>query len=279
MKTRIIVDSTSDLLPQIKEQVHVVPLTVNFGDEEYIDGITIDHKAFYEKLAQSDTPPSTSQATPAAFSEEFEKAAQAGKSAVVITMASNLSGTYQSALIAASDYENIYVVENGSVAIGGGILVELALQLRDAGLSAKEIAQQLEEAKKKVCIVALLDTLEYLKRGGRISKTAAFAGALLNIKPVLSIIHGQINILGKARGSKQGNAMLDQVIENIGGIDFSKPILLGYAGLSDNLLLRYIEESKHIRKMESDNIRYTTIGSVIGAHAGPGTVAVAFFKK
>lgn len=279
MKTRIIVDSTSDLLPQTKEQVHVVPLTVHFGEEEYIDGVTIDHKAFYEKLTETVLHPTTSQATPAAFGEEFEKAAQAGESAVVITMSANLSGTYQSALIAAADYENVYVVENGSVAIGGGILVEIALQLRDAGFSAKEIAQQLEEAKEKVCIVALLDTLEYLKRGGRISKTVAFAGTLLNIKPVLSIIHGQIKILGKARGSKQGNTMLDQEIENIGGIDFSKPILLGYAGLSDNLLLKYIEESKHIRKMESDNIRYTTIGSVIGAHAGPGTVAVAFFKN
>ena len=279
MKTRIIVDSTSDLLPHIQEQVHVVPLTVHFGDEEYIDGVTIDHKAFYEKLVETDVHPSTSQATPAAFSEEYEKAAQAGEGAVVITLSSKLSGTYQSAVIAAEDYENIYVVDSGSVAIGGGILVELALQLRDTGLEAKEIAQKLEEAKENICIVALVDTLEYLKRGGRVSKTVAFAGTLLNIKPVLSIIHGEINMLGKARGSKQGNNLLVQEIEKAGGVDFSKPVLLGYTGLSDALLLKYIEDSKHIWEQGLDNVRYTTIGSVIGTHAGPGAVAVAFFKN
>ncbi|MBQ8797284.1 MAG: DegV family protein [Oscillospiraceae bacterium] len=279
MKTRIIVDSTSDLLPYIKEQVQVVPLTVHFGDEEYIDGVTIDRKAFYEKLVETDVHPSTSQATPAAFSEEYEKAAQAGESAVVITLSAKLSGTFQSAVIAAEDYENIYVVDSGSVAIGGSILVELALQLRDTGLGAKEIAQKLEEAKEKICIVALVDTLEYLKKGGRISKTVAFAGTLLNIKPVLSIIHGEINMLGKARGSKQGNNLLVQEIEKAGGVDFSNPVLMGYTGLSDALLLKYIEDSKHIWEPGLDNVRYTTIGSVIGTHAGPGAVAVAFFKK
>lgn len=279
MKTRIIVDSTSDLLPHIQEQVHVVPLTVHFGDEEYVDGVTINHKTFYEKLVETDVHPSTSQAIPAAFGEEYEKAAQASESAIVITLSAKLSGTYQSAVIAAEDYENIYVVDSGSVAIGGGILVELALQLRDAGLEAKEIAQKLEEVKEKICIVALVDTLEYLKRGGRVSKTVAFAGTLLNIKPVLSIIHGEINMLGKARGSKQGNNLLVQEIEKVGGVDFSKPVLLGYTGLSDALLLKYIEDSKHIWEQGLDVVRYTTIGSAIGTHAGPGAVAVAFFKN
>ena len=120
MKTRIIVDSTSDLLPHIKEQVHVVPLTVHFGNEEYVDGVTIDHKAFYEKLVETDVHPSTSQATPAAFAQEYEKAKAAGEAAVVITLTSKLSGTYQSAMIAAAEYENIYVVDSGTVAIGGG---------------------------------------------------------------------------------------------------------------------------------------------------------------
>lgn len=279
MKTRIIVDSTSDLLPNIKEQVHVVPLTVHFGDEEYIDGVTIDHKAFYEKLVETDVHPSTSQATPASFSKEYEKAAQAGEEVVVITLSAKLSGTYQSAVIAAVDYENIHVVDSGSVAIGGGILVELALQLRDAGLDAKQIAQELEKAKEKICIVALVDTLEYLKRGGRVSKTVAFAGTLLNIKPVLSIVNGEINMLGKARGSKQGNNLLVQEIEKAGGVDFSKPVLLGYTGMSDALLRKYIEDSRHIWEKGLEAVRYTTIGSVIGTHAGPGAVAVAFFKS
>ena len=279
MKTRIIVDSTADLLPNIRERVHVVPLTVHFGNEEYIDGVTIDHKTFYEKLIETDVLPSTSQATPAAFGDEFEKAAQAGEAAVVITLASKLSGTYQSAVIAAQDYENIYVVDSESAAIGGGILVELALQYLDAGMSAQEIAAKLEEEKQKIVIVALVDTLDYLKMGGRVSKTVAFAGALLNIKPVLAVTNGDIHMLGKARGSKQGNNLLVQEIEKAGGVDFTKPLLLGYTGLSDAMLLKYIEDSKHIWQAGVESVRYTTIGSVIGTHAGPGAVAVAFFKN
>ena len=279
MKTRIIVDSTSDLLPHIKEQVHVVPLTVHFGQEEYVDGVTIDHKAFYEKLIETDVHPSTSQAAPAAFEKEYEKAKDAGEAAVVIALTSKLSGTYQSAMIAAAEYENIYVVDSGTVAIGGGILVEYALKLLNEGLEAKEIAEKLEEAKSRIVIVALVDTLEYLKKGGRISGTVAFVGGVLNIKPVLSLIDGEINTIGKARGSKMGNNLLVQEIEKAGGVDFSMPVLLGYTGLSDAMLLKYIEDSKHLWEGNLDEVRYTSIGSVIGTHAGPGAVAVAFFKN
>ena len=279
MKTRIIVDSTSDLMPDARARVTVVPLTVHFGDEEFIDGVTIDHKTFYEKLVETDVHPTTSQATPAGFMAEYEKAKQAGESAVVITLSSKLSGTYQSAVIAAGDYENIYVVDSGSVAIGGGILVELALRLLDQGLEAPEIAAQLEAEKEKVRIVALLDTLEYLKKGGRISKTVAFAGAVLNIKPVVSVTDGEIQMLGKARGSKMGNNLLVQEIEKAGGVDFSKPVLLGYTGLSDTLLLKYIEDSRQLWEGGLEQVRYTSIGSVIGTHAGPGAIAVAFFKN
>jgi len=279
MKTRIIVDSTADLLPAMKEQVHVVPLTVHFGQEEFVDGVTIDHKSFYEKLVETDVHPSTSQATPAAFEKEYEKARDAGEAAVVITLTSKLSGTYQSAVIAAQDYENIYVVDSGSAAIGGGILVEYALRLLKDGFEGKALYEKIEEAKSRIMIVALVDTLEYLKKGGRISKTVAFAGTVLNIKPVLSIVDGQITMLGKARGSKMGNNLLVQEIEKAGGVDFTMPVLLGYTGLSDAMLLKYIEDSKHLWASNVDEVRYTTIGSVIGTHAGPGAVGVAFFRK
>ena len=279
MKTRIIVDSTADLMPDYKKRVNIVPLTVNFGDTEYIDGVTIDHKTFYEKLVESDVLPTTSQATPDAFMKEFDKVKEAGESAVVITLASKFSGTYQSAVIAAEDYDNIYVVDSTSCAMGSGILVELAFRLLDSGMSAEEIAKTLEEEKKKIIIVALVDTLEYLKKGGRVSKTVAFAGTLLNIKPVISVTDGEINMLGKARGSKMGNNLLVEEIKKAGGVDFSKPVLLGYSGISDALLLKYIEDSKHIWEGNLDEVRYTTVGSVIGTHAGPGAVVVAFFKK
>ena len=279
MKTRIIVDSTADLVEPYKSRVHVVPLTVHFGNEEYVDGVTIDHKTFYEKLIESDVLPTTSQATPAAFAREFEKAKEAGESAVVITLSSKFSGTCQSALIAAEEYENIYVVDGNSAAMGTGILVELAFRMVDEGLEAEEIARRLEEEKKNIVVVALVDTLEYLKRGGRVSKSLAFAGTVLNIKPVLSVIGGEINLLGKARGSKMGNNLLVQEIDKAGGVDFTKPVLMGYSGISDVLLLKYIEDSKHIWEGNLDEVRYTSVGSVIGTHAGPGAVVVAFFKK
>lgn len=276
---RIIVDSTCDLTPELKQQVHIVPLTVHFGDEEFIDGVTIGHKQFYEKLIETDIHPSTSQASPAAFEAEYEKAKQAGEGAVVITISSKLSGTYQSAVIATEDYEDIYVVDSTSVTIGASILVELALRLAAQGLTAQQIAQQLEEEKKKLVLVALVDTLEYLKKGGRISKSVAAFGTMLNIKPVLSVADGEIQILGKARGSKMGNNMLVQQIDKAGGVDFTKPVLLGYTGLSDAMLLKYIEDSRNIWDGNLSEVRYTTIGSVIGTHAGPGAVAVAFFRK
>ncbi len=279
MKTRIIVDSTADLLPEIKERVHVVPLTVHFGNEEYVDGVTIDSKTFYEKLVESDVLPTTSQGTPFMFAREYEKAKEAGEAAVVITLASTLSGTYQSAVLAAREYDNVYVVDSASVAMGSGILVELALRLIDEGKSAEQTAHILDEEKQRIVIVALVDTLEYLKRGGRVSKAVAFAGGILNIKPVLSVTNGTISILGKARGSRMGNNLLIEQITRSGGIDFTMPVLLGYSGLSDALLLKYIEDSRHIWEGELDKLRYTTVGSVIGTHAGPGAVVVAFYRN
>lgn len=277
-KVNIIVDSTADITEEVKERLTVIPLTLRFGDEEYIDGITIQKKEFYQKLIESDVLPKTSQATPADFGDVFEKIAAAGESAVVITLSSKLSGTWQSAMIAAREYEDsIYVVDSRNVAIGSAILAKLALQLADEGMGAKEIAERLETEREKICLIAMLDTLEYLKKGGRISAAAAFAGGVLSIKPVVCIRDGEIVILGKARGSKQGNNLLVSEIRKTGGIDFTKPILLGYTGLDDTLLQKYIEDSKALWEDGTSSLETTMIGSVIGTHAGPGAVAVAFF--
>lgn len=279
MRVRIIIDSTTDLAPELRGQVEIVPLTVSFGTEEYIDGVTITHEEFYNKLLESDVLPTTSQATPAAFEKVFKEVAAAGDSAVVITLASQFSGTCQSARIAAEDYDNIYVVDSGSVTLGAGILAEYALRCARSGMTAAKIAGLLEKKKEDICLIAMLDTLEYLKKGGRISAAVAFAGGLLNIKPVVNVKDGVINMLGKARGSKQGNNLLVQEIEKTGGIDFDLPILLGYSGLSDALLKKYITDSAPLWENGIDTLRYTSIGSVVGTHAGPGAIAAAFFHK
>ena len=278
-KVNIIVDSTADITEDVKERLTVVPLTLRFGDEEYIEGVTIQKKEFYQKLIESDVLPKTSQAVPVDFSDIFEKIAAAGESAVVITLSSKLSGTWQSAMIAAREYEDsVYVVDSRNVAIGTAILAKLALRLVDEGMGAREIAERLEKEREKICLIAMLDTLEYLKKGGRISAAAAFAGGVLSIKPVVCIRDGEIVILGKARGSKQGNNLLVSEIRKTGGIDFTKPILLGYTGLDDTLLQKYIEDSKALWEEGISSLETTMIGSVIGTHAGPGAVAVAFFS-
>lgn len=277
---KIIIDSTADLKPGLKENFIVVPLTVHFGEEEYLDGVTIDHKMFYDKLIESDVLPTTSQGTPHAFSKVFTEATADGSECVVITISSTLSGTCQSAQIAAQDFSGkVFVVDSETVTVGTGILAEYALELVKQGFSAKDIAEKLNECKKNIRIIALLDTLEYLQKGGRISKTTAFAGGLLNIKPVVCVKDGVIEMLGKARGSKQGNNLLVKEIEAAGGVDFSKPVTLGYSGLSDHMLLKYIEDSEHLWKDHLSELGYTTIGSVVGTHVGPGAIAVAFFKK
>ena len=140
------------------------------------------------------------------------------------------------------------------------------------------LAERMEKEREKICLIAMLDTLEYLKKGGRISAAAAFAGGVLSIKPVVCIRDGEIVILGKARGSKQGNNLLVSEIRKTGGIDFTKPILLGYTGLDDTLLQKYIEDSKALWEEGISSLETTMIGSVIGTHAGPGAVAVAFFS-
>ena len=279
MCVRIIVDSSTNVSEKYREKIQSVPLTVRFGDKEYLDGVEISKHQFYEMLVESDVLPTTSQATPAAFAEYLESVASAGDSAVVITLSSKLSGTYQSAVLAAEDYPNIYVVDSQSVAIGTGVLAQYAVELAQQGMGAEEIAQVLTQQREKVCVVALLDTLEYLKKGGRISKTVAFAGGMLNIKPVVTIQDGAVALIGKARGSRNGNNLLVEKIREAGGVDFERPVLLGYTGLSSALLEKYVDDSKALWADHVDKLDGCLLCSVIGTHAGPGAVAVAFFRK
>lgn len=279
MCVRIIVDSSTDVSEKYREKIQFVPLTVRFGDKEYLDGVELSKHQFYEMLEESDVLPTTSQATPAAFAEYLESVASAGDSAVVITLSSKLSGTYQSAVLAAEDYPNIYVVDSQSVAIGTGVLAQYAVELAQQGMGAEEIAQVLTQQREKVCVVALLDTLEYLKKGGRISKTVAFAGGVLNIKPVVTVQDGAVALIGKARGSRNGNNLLVEKIREAGGVDFERPVLLGYTGLSSALLEKYVDDSKALWADHVDKLDGCLLCSVIGTHAGPGAVAVAFFRK
>ena len=278
MRVKIIVDSTADMRPEIAAKVGIVPLSVHFGDQDYISGVTIIPQQFYEMLVESDTLPTTSQPAPYLFEEAYEKAVSEGYAVICLTCSGKLSGTNQSANIAAAEFEGkVHVLDSESIAIGLGLLAEYAVGLAEQGLGVEEILRKLTEKRSKIKILALVDTLEYLKKGGRVSSAVALAGGLLNIKPVLSVNGGEIKLLGKARGSRQGNNLLVQEIQKAGGVDFTMPVMLGYTGLSDALLQKYIQDSAALWEGHVENLPVSIVSSVVGTHVGPGAVAVSFF--
>ena len=281
MALRILVDSTFDFTPEQLELtgIEVVRLHVNFCGEDFVDGVDITPEGFYERLIESDALPTTSQAAPADFAEAFERLTANGDELVCLTISSKLSGTYQSAMIAAADFEGrVRVVDTLNVALGAQILARYALRLASGGRGMDEVADELERVKGRVHIIALLDTLEYLKRGGRISAAAAAVGGVFSIKPVITIRDGAVAVIGKARGSKNGENLLSQLIEKH-GVDFTMPYVLGYTGLSDALLQKYKADSARLWVGYAKDLPVSIVGSVVGTHAGPGAIAVAFFGK
>ena len=282
MAVRIITDSASDISQEKAKEwgITVLPLKVRFGDEEFLDGVTLSSTDFYKKLVETDEIPKTSQISPYDYSEEFRKADEAGDEIIYFSLSSGVSGSYQSACIAAEDFsDNINIVDTKQFCISEYIIVQRAVQLRDQGLNAKEIIDTITPELQKAHVIAVFDTLEYLKLGGRISSAAAFAGNILMIKPVITIEDGVVMVIGKARGSKNGHNMLMEFVKKTGGIDFDKPICLAYSGFSDEILKKYVEDSKVLYEGQEDKIQYAVAGAAIGTYTGPGAIALAYFEK
>lgn len=278
---RIITDSASDISQEDakKLNIEILPLKVTFGTTDYQDGITLDHDSFFLKLIESDVLPKTSQVSPFEYETCFAKAAKDGDEVICITLSSKLSGCYQSAFLASADTDaKVYLIDSLNACVGQRILVELAVSLREQGLCASEIAETLEREKKNIRLIALLDTLEYLKKGGRISPAVAAACKLLSIKPVIALENGEISLLGKARGSKNGSNKLTEFVQKYGGINFDKPFCLTYSGLSDQMLKKYIHDSLFLYEGHASELSYSSIGCAIGTHIGPGAIGVAFFS-
>ncbi len=281
MSVQFIIDSAADYTPQEAQErnITLLPMTIIFGKEVYLDRVELTVEQFYEKLIESDRLPTTCQIPPATFSDAFAQAVAQGDTVVAVTISSKLSGTYQSAALAAQDFPGkVFVVDSLNATLGERILIEYGLRLRDQGLEAREIAQELTEKRGKIHLLALLDTLEYLKKGGRISPATALAGTLLSIKPVVTVENGEVAMAGKARGSRQGNNLLRQLIEKCGGVNFEMPYCLAYTGLSDYLLQKYIADSAELWQGRTDKLPIAAVGATVGTHVGPGAVAVAFFS-
>lgn len=280
---KLMADSACDLEQAEADALGIalMPLAIRFGSEEYWDGVTLSHREFFEKLIETDEIPQTSQISDYRFEEAFASLTADGSQVIAVTLSSRLSGTNACAVRAAKKFPGkVYVVDSMNACLGERILVDYALRLiREGQLSAPEIAAELDEKKNKIQLLAVLDTLKFLRKGGRISTVTAFAGEMLSIKPVISVVKREPKLIGKAMGSKKGNNLLNRLVDECGGIDFTMPYVLGYSGLSEDFLMKYLHDSEHLWKDHTDHVPYYLIGSTIGTHVGPNAIAVAFFAK
>ena len=282
MSVKLIIDSASDISQEeaTKLGVTMLPMGVRFNEEEFLDGVNLTPMQFYDKLIENSDLPKTSQINPYTFEEEYEKLTSNGNEVVVITISSKLSGTYRSALEAAKNYKDkVFVVDSLNACIGERLLCQYAMKLISEGLSASQIAIKLDEVKGKINLMAMLNTLKYLKKGGRISAMTALAGEVFSIKPVIGEINGEVKMIGKAMGSKKGNNLLSSLVEKKGGIDFDMPYGVVWSGNDDTLLKKYVVDSAYLWEGHTDSVPAYMIGSTIGTHVGPGAIGVAFFEK
>lgn len=283
MAIRIITDSASDVSAEMAEKygITVVPLCVTFGERQYLSGVTLGADDFYCKLIESDTLPVTSQVSPYQWEEVFKKAIQEGDTPIAITVSSHLSGTYRNACMAASEMNGrAFAVDSLNASLGEAVLVQLAAEkASETAIEPKVLCALLNEKRKAIRILALLDTLEYLKKGGRISSSAALIGGLLALKPVVTIDDGEVKAIGKARGSRSGNNLLKELAVKDGGINFDMPYMLAYSGTDTKLLDKYINDSEELWKGKTDKLPSIQIGPTVGTYIGPGGIALAYFSK
>lgn len=279
---KLLVDSASDIdLTEARDLgIELIPMLITIGEKEYSDGVDLSHKEFFEKLIESDELPQTSQINECRFDERFSALTANGDDVIAIVLSSKLSGTYDCACRAAQKYDGkVRVVDSLNASAGERIFCMHAVKLINEGrLSAAEIVDELNIKKTRIRFLALLGTLEYLKKGGRISSVVAFAGEMFSIKPVVSVTDGEVKLVGKAMGSKRGSNLLSQFIDKY-GVNFDMPFALVYSGLTDEFLTKYITDSEKLWVGKTDYLPKYLIGSTIGTHIGPGAIGVAFFTE
>lgn len=282
MGIKFVVDSASEITQEEAKKmgIYCLPLTVAFGDEIFRDGIDINNEEFYNKLVTCKELPKTSQVTPFLYEEAFREIISEGHTPIAITLSSKVSGTYNSAVLASKQFnEDIYIIDTLNGSIGIKIFVEFALSLLEKYSNPNDIVKILEEKKEKLQIFYLLDTLEYLYKGGRLSRFSALAGTMLSVKPIVTLVNGKVELAGKARGFKKGNTMLTDIIKKKGEIDQDMPFMLTYSGNDPTIIDQYKPKCRELFDIDPDKIPITNLGSTIGTHMGPGTIGVAFFLK
>ena len=278
---RVITDSTSDIgLDYAKElNIEIVPLKVIFNTAEYKDRIDLQPEKFYELLENCDALPTTSQPAPQDFMDFFEDAKQKKDSVILITLSSGLSGTYQNACMAKDlvEYEDIHIIDSLSATQALRLIVEKAVSLRDKGFSAEEIVKEIENYKTRVKIYGIVDTLEFLFKGGRLSRTSATVGSVLKLKPIIGFKEkGKLDVFGKARGTQKATDKLIDLIKQGNEIDLDEPVCIAYTG--NNTSIEKFE-NKLKDELGIKNVKHGVVGPVIGTHAGPGACLITYVTK
>ncbi len=279
---KILIDSASDISREEAEKlgVTVVPMIINFGEEEFYDGVNLSPAEFYEKLVEGSVMPKTSLVNAFRWEEEIEKHLKENDELLIITISSKLSGTYQSAVSASEKYgDKVMVLDSLNACIGERLVCLHALELINQGLSLKEVHSALEDKKLKVKVFALLGTLEYLKRGGRISSALAFAGEMIALKPIVGVISGEVKLIAKALGTRKGDILLNKLIDDTNGIDFDLPFGTFWTGLDTTHLDKYVSDSKAVWSGNDVKVEKYILGATVGTHLGPGAIGVAYFEK
>jgi DegV family protein with EDD domain len=279
MAIRIITDSTCDLSreDQARLGISVVPLTVHFPDASYLDGLEITSEEFYLKLDKSETLPTTSQVSPQAFTEIFKEALDAGDDVVGIFISSEISGTYQSACMAkeALASDRVYIIDSRVATMSLALLVSEAVKARDAGSTAAEIAEHVTQLTKKVRFLAAINTLKYLRKGGRISATTAIIGETLGMKPIVSMIEGKIFNVGKARGMPAAiKEMLKKISKDMPDLRYGVTFCISSTPEIKDKAIALFKNTLNLKEWLVCNI-----GSVIGTYAGRGVVGFAYIAK
>lgn len=276
---RIVVDSSADYSAAEAKNLNMelVPLNINFNGNSYQDGINITKEEFYEMLTTSEEFPMTSQPAPQDFLDIFEDAKEKGDSVVVLSISSGVSGTFQSATLAKNmaEYDEIYLVDTLSATVGIRILADYACKLREEGMSACDIAKTLDKVKSRIKIVAAIDTLEYLYKGGRLNKATAAIGELANLKIIISLNEeGKIFVPAKCLGRNKTLASLTKMVTDC-TIDNNFPIYSVYSVGEENTAK--LEEKLSAAGVNVD--ARLQIGSSIGCHIGPGAYGLIFITK
>lgn len=280
MSIRIITDSASDFDAAVarRRKIDIVPLAVQFGKATFWDGRNLSSEVFYKLLQEGKENPTTSQPTPAAFLQLFQEAKNAGDQVVAILLSSALSGTLQSAMIAKElcDYEPICIVDSRSATAGIQILVNYACKLRDSGLPAGDIAREVESLRDRVRIFAVIDTLEYLRRGGRLSALQAGLGTVTKLKPVVTVRDGAVSIAGKSFGTAAAVKQLLRLLSEHPVDDlFPSYFLYTDDKEREELLLPKLQELGQLPQ----RLHYARVGPTIGAHIGPGALGLAYVER